>query len=125
MAFDPATYTPGDAWTSTDFLTRALTAPRIRTMAEAPGDATDGSYFEVRSELKDRLIEVSVACNDSSPDFVVHLQRSFDDGATWETAKVFTNTVAQEAIEYTSFYKLRLVYVSGTSPVTLRLWQDL
>lgn len=125
MAFDPATYVPGDAWTSADFLTRALTGPRIRVDAETAGDATDGSYFELRSELKDRIIEVSVACNVGEPSFVVHLQRSFDDGATWETVKAFTDTVAQEAIEYTSFYKLRLLYVSGTSPVTLRLWQDL
>lgn len=125
MSFNPATYVPGDAWTSAGFLTRAITGPRIKLVTSTPGEATPGSYFEFRTEQIDRFVELSVASNATEPDFIVHLQRSFDDGDTWETAKVFNNQLAQEAIEYTSFYKLRLLYVEGTTPVTLRLWQDL
>jgi len=127
MAFNPATYVPGDAWESGDFLVRASSAPKIVVTTNTPGESTPPSFFEPRDghNTSKRRVEVAVTTDDAVPIFEVELQRSFDDGVTWNTLRKFSNAEGECSIEYATFYKMRLIYLSGSSMATLRLHQDL
>lgn len=122
--FDMAAYSPGDPWISKEFLTRALSGPRIVNPAANVGDTTVPSYFETRSltSIGARYVEV-VAISDAV--FEVHLQWSFDDGQTWSTRKVYVGTSVSDTITHDTICMLRLKVMTATSPVSLRLHQDL
>ena len=123
MPFDYETYTPGDPWESSDFFTRALTAPRIETLAVAAGETTPDSYFEFRAPNGgERFVEMSIE-NTGGGGFTVVLERSFDNGTTWGTIDVFDDA-AEETIRCNNCQMLRLRLVSGSN-VTLRLIQHL
>lgn len=127
MPFNPATYVPGNAWSSPEFIVRASAAPKLMVTTSTPGVSTPPSYFEPRdgSNTTKRSVEVSVVSTDPVPIFEVELQRSFDDGVTWYTVRKFSNDSTQCSVKYATFLKLRLVYLSGVSTVVLRLHQDL
>lgn len=118
--FNPATYTPGDAWTSSDFFTLAATPPRIELTSSDAEAATESSYFESRSPRgNERYVDVSVS---GAGTFVVDLQRSTDGGSTWRTVKIYEEPT-EESYAYRQPDMLRLQIVSATDPVTLRLYQ--
>lgn len=131
MAYDPTTYLPGDAWETTEFISRALTAPRLFVAAAAApiGDAapvagtnmTKPSYFEYRQGKGDsQRIAISVFGTGA---FEVVLQRSFDAGATWQTAETYTENT-EEYYFYSYPAMVRLLVVSGTD-ISLGLRQQL
>ena len=122
MAFDAGTYTPGDPWTSQDFLTHALTAPRILLATAVADTATAGSYFEFRSPGNTRQVEISASAAATCD---VAVERSFDDGVSWRIIEILTGTSTQKTLDYNAFYMLRLRLVSSTGEVLMRLWQDL
>lgn len=124
VPFDPSTYSPGAPWTATDFLTRATAAPRIVVADAEIGESTPASFFEPRSPSSsgDRIVTVSA---NSVDEFEVHLQRSFDDGVTWSTWKAYSGTSVGDTVPYNTLCMLRLTVISGDSPVSLRLTQNL
>jgi len=127
-AFSPSTYTPGDAWTSPEFLLRASTSPRILVTGATAGGTTPGSYFEHREGKHGdhRVVTASVGLvvvPPAEPGAVsAVLEQSYDDGVTWEIVATFT-APRVENFRYTNFVMLRLRVITGTG-VTLRLYQE-
>jgi len=119
-AFSPATYVPGDAWSTMEFATRAITAPRLRVTGATVAGTTPASYFEFRKpDVGDsQEVEVSVIGGSST----VVLERSFDDGTTWQIVKTYTNG-GEDTYRYAYPVMLRLRVVSG-SGLTLSLRQQ-
>lgn len=131
MAYDPNTYLPGDAWETTEFISRALTAPRLFVAAAAApiGGAapvagvnmTKPSYFEYRQGKGDsQQVELSVQ---GSGAFEVSLQRSFDGGDTWQTVITYDENV-EEYYRYGFAAMLRLLVEFGTG-ISIGLRQQL
>lgn len=112
MAFSSATYVPGDAWTSTDFLGRALTPPKLEVVDAGATDTTTPSYFEYRQGTgnNDPFVEISIYAEGA---LEVVLERSFDNGVTWRISDTFTENT-EERTEQSSLCMLRLRVVSGT-----------
>lgn len=127
MPFDYETYTPGDPWESSDFFTRALTAPRIEFVTSVAGEATPDSYFEFRAPNGgERFVEMSIEDTSGTGDFTVVLERSFDNGTTWGTIDTFIEP-AEETIRCNNcqMLRLRLALNGGGGDMTLRLIQHL
>ena len=123
MSFNAGTYTPGDAWSSTEFYGRALTTPRLVVPHADAGDGTPASFFEYRQGVSknDPFVEVSVFPNSvdeageevtPAASFSVVLERSFDNGVTWHVADTFTEATEQR-VEMSGLFMLRLRVVSG------------
>lgn len=116
MPFDPATYVPKDPWTSVDFLTRALTGPWAQATATIVGNATPGSYFEYRSANADSVVEISVVGAGTAV-----LERSFDDGVTWQVIKTYVgNSEDTYNVNSLMMLRLRLTVASGSTDLSLR-----
>jgi len=133
MAYDPYTYLPGDAWESIDFMSRALTAPKIVVAsAAAPAgqdlpvagvNMTKPSYFEFRQGKGDEQhVQISVGGGGGNA-FSVALDRSFDNGVTWQIVETYT-AATEKAIQHIYPVMLRLRVVTGAS-VSLALRQQL
>ena len=116
MPFDPATYVPKDPWTSADFLTRALVGPWAQVAATTIGNTTPPSYFEYRSKDNDCVAEVSVAGSGTAV-----LERSFDNGATWQIVKTYAGANEDTyPVNSLMMLRLRLTVASGTTNLSLR-----
>jgi len=125
--FDPATYTPGDPWTSADFMTVAPAAPNYEFVADADGEAMPGSFFECRGGGRDRFVEASAHRSAGSGAFTAALERSTDGGLTWQAIESFVNVNTEQTLRYNTFVMLRwrLVSVEAGTAVTFRLVQHL
>jgi len=112
MAFSSATYVPGDAWTTPDFLGRALTPPKLVVAAAAANATTPPSYFEYRQRAgnNDPFVSISVS---AAGGFSVVLERSFDAGATWGLLATYAANT-ETTLEPGGLFMLRLRVVSGT-----------
>ncbi len=64
--------------------------------------ASEGSYFEPRPNRVNKQQTVDISAS-SSADCVVVLERSFDDGDTWQIVKTIADSSSyQETLEYTA-----------------------
>ncbi len=127
MAFDISTYVPGDAWATPDFFTRALAAPSIQIDVVSPGESTPDSYFEYRMPNGGlRYLDASVEDLSLNGNFVVHLERSYNQGATWSTVKVFDGPGAETVpVASCAMWRLTLQENTTANPVGLVLQQSL
>ena len=127
MAFDPSTYQPGDAWATSDFFTRALTAPVLQESVVDVDDQTPDSYFEFRMPNGgQRFIDVAVEELEPASSFEAVLERSSNNGATWGVVKTYTAGAA-ESVPCTSaaMWRLRLVSNAGGTNIGFVLSQSL
>jgi hypothetical protein len=126
MAYDATTYTPGDPWTSSDFISSAIVPPKLlgtwtdaTDITELDGAATEGTYFDYRtSKNKGQALFTVVLTFDPAPNVTVNLEASIDDGSTWAPVSSFTGPVCRTfEVEANVKYRLRLMEDLATGKV--------
>jgi hypothetical protein len=124
-AFDPYTYQPGDAWTSTEFFGRALTLPRVTATFSAGGQTTTPSYFEFRDgRIQDRP-GVSVYIRKvGSGAISITLEDSRDNGVNWVTVKTYNNEGIDEIeVDTPRMLRLKCISLGASTTAEVKLSQ--
>ena len=126
MPYNAGTYTPGDAWTSTDFYSSALVPPRISMVFDANTDETTASYFEYRTSNSrmSQYIDIFIGYATGSGAFSVVLQVSDNGGSTWATVKTYTAPTADQITPAgPSMFKLKCNSIAGGTTLNVSLKQ--